>query len=38
MGDTLLWEKGSVKMESVGEVRRKSKGKRVGLGDGMGLS
>jgi transposase InsO family protein len=27
MGDTLLWEKGSVKMESVEEVKRKSKGK-----------
>jgi hypothetical protein len=27
MGNTLLWEKGSVKMESVEEVKRKSKGK-----------
>ena len=32
MGDTLLWEKGSVKMESVEEVKRKSKGKESRFG------
>jgi len=30
MGDTLLWEKGSVKMESIEEVKRKGKESRYG--------
>ena len=37
MGDTLLGEKGSVKMESVEEVKRKSKGKESRFGKGMDL-
>ena len=37
MGDTLLWEKGSVKMESVEEVKRKSKGKESRFGKRYGF-
>ena len=37
MGDTLLGEKGSVKMESVEEVKRKSKGKESRYGNRYGF-
>jgi transposase-like protein len=37
MGDTLLWEKGSVKMESIEEVKRKSKGKESRYGRRYGF-
>jgi transposase-like protein len=37
MGDTLLWEKGSVKMESVEEVKRKGKGKESRFGRRYGF-
>ncbi len=37
MGDTLLREKGSVKMENVEEVKRKSKGKESRFGKRYGL-
>ena len=37
MGDTLMWEKGSVKMESVEEVKRKSKGKESRYGRRYGF-
>jgi transposase-like protein len=36
-GDTLLWEKGSVKMESVEEVKRKNKGKESRYGNRYGF-
>jgi peroxiredoxin len=37
MGDTLLWEEGSVQMESVEEVKRKSKGKESRFGKRYGF-
>ncbi len=37
MGDTLLWEEGSVKMESVEEVKRKGKGKESRYGRRYGF-
>ena len=37
MGDTLLGEKGSVMMESVEEVKRKSKGKESRVGNRYGF-
>jgi hypothetical protein len=37
MGDTLLGEKGSVNMESVGEVKKKSKGKESRFGKRYGF-
>jgi len=37
MGDTHLWEKGSVKMESVEEVKRKSKEKESRFGKRYGF-
>ena len=37
MGDTLMGEKGSVKMESVEEVKRKSKGKESRYGNRYGF-
>ena len=37
MGDTLMWEKGSVKMESVEEVNRRNKGKESRYGNRYGF-